>query len=385
MLKKLIKKLWLKADQNLWDANVAEEKAFLARFPEPATPAQRSYYQYLCQNLFYAGFRLTVWKVIAFFALPCFFVLLLLKGCKKVQKTPSTGVFMGGISLPYVRKTIEKECSEWAEMSVLGEMGITGKDIKFFLPLWFRYFFSPLFTLKVLMKLARYSWVIRKYSPQIIMTEEESSFPSSLMTGYCHIHNIRHYFAMHGEILFMLRNTFAEFDRYYVWDEEYKKLLISLRCPQDKEYCIIRPDFHHGIDFSKAEKEFDCTYYMQSEDCVSLQKKHDYLVKLREKNNWKIAVRPHPRYTDMEAFACIFSDFEREDVKTLTFDASLARTKNVLSFYSTVLFQAYLCDINAIIDDVFSPEKIKTLAERGYIMTKLGAGYLSDKLQQEQK
>ena len=119
---------------------------------------------------------------------------------------------------------------------------------------------------------------------------------------------------------------------------------------------------------SKAEKEFDCTYYMQIEDSVSLQKKHDYLVKLREKTNWKIAVRPHPRYTDMEAFARIFSDFEREDVKAIPFDTSLGRTRNVLSFYSTVLFQAYLCDINAIVDDVFAPEYIKILEQRGYIM-----------------
>ena len=107
---------------------------------------------------------------------------------------------------------------------------------------------------------------------------------------------------------------------------------------------------------------------MQIEDEESLRRKYEYLSRLREKTGWKIAVRPHPRYTDMKAFEQIFADFEREDVKALSFEASMARTKNVLAFYSAVLFQAYLCGINTIIDDIYAPEKIEILRQRGYIM-----------------
>lgn len=376
----IIRKIWLKSDQNLWDADIAEEKKFLASLPEPVTSAQRSYNHYLCHDIFYRSLRWTLWKVIAFLTIPGFFIFLLLKGCKKVQKTHSDGVFMGGISLQYVRKTIEKECSQWAEIGVLGEMGLTGKDVKFFLPLWFRYFFSPLFTLKILIKIARYSWVIRKYSPKIIMTEESTSFQASLMTEYCHRHNIRHYFAQHGEIFFNLRDVLADFDRYYIWDNEYKNILTDLRCPQDREYIAVSPYAGQVPQSSDTEKTIDCTYYLQIEDEESLRRKYEYLSRLRKKTGWKIAVRPHPCYTDMKAFEQIFADFEREDVKALSFEASMARTKNVLAFYSAVLFQAYLCGINTIIDDIYAPEKIKILAERGYIMSKLGKQYLSQKL-----
>lgn len=373
----IIRKIWLKSDQNLWDADVAKEKAFLAALPEPATSVQRSYNHYLCHDIFYRSSRWTLWKIIAFFALPGFFLLLLLKGCKKIQPTHSDGVFMGRISLQYVRKTIEKECSQWAEMGVLGEMGLTAKDVRFFLPLWFKYFFSPLFTLKILMKIARYSWVVRTYSPQIIMTEESTSFQASLMTEYCHRHNIRHYFAQHGEIFFTLRDVLADFDRYYIWDEEYKNILADLGCPPDREYIAVPPQTGQPLQMAETKKTVDCTYYLQVEDEASLQKKHGYLSRLREKMGWKIAVRPHPRYTDMEAFERIFADFEREDVKTLPFDASLARTKNVLAFYSAVLFQAYLCRIDTIIDDIYAPEKIECLKQRGYVMLKKQNCFLS--------
>ena len=129
-MKKLIKKLWLSAAPNMWDADVEAEKAFLAAFPEPENLIQRSYFQYKCHNLFYAGSRWTIWKVIAFFAMPAFFLLLLFKGMKKVQPAHSQGVFMGGIAMKYVREQVEAECPQWAEMSVLGEMGITFKDLK---------------------------------------------------------------------------------------------------------------------------------------------------------------------------------------------------------------------------------------------------------------
>ena len=373
----IIRKIWLPNAQNLWDADVAGEKKFLASLPAPATSAQRSYNHYLCHDIFYRSFKWTIWKVIAFLTIPGFFIFLLLKGCQKVQKTHSDGVFMGRISLQYVRKTIEKECSQWVEIGVLGEMGLTGKDVKFFLPLWFRYFFSPLFILKILMKIARYSWVIRSYSPQIIMTEESTSFQASLMTEYCHRHNIRHYFAQHGEIFFTLRDVLADFDRYYIWDEAYKNILVDLGCPPDREYIAVSPYAGQVPQSSDTEKTVDCTYYLQAEDRASLQQKHEYLSKLRKKMGWKIAVRPHPRYTDMEAFEQIFADFEREDVKQLSFDASLARTKNVLAFYSVVLFQAYLCGISTIIDDIYAPEKIECLKQRGYVMLKKQNCFLS--------
>ena len=366
IMKKLIKKLWLKGDQSIWNGDVAKEKAFLASFPEPANLVERSYFQYKCHNIFYAGSRLTLWKIISFFAMPAFFLLLLLKGMKKVQPIHSQGVFMGAISMEYVRKTIEPECPQWTEISVLGEMELTGNDVKFFLSLWVKYFFSPLFLFKILIKLARYSHVIRKYSPQIIMTEEVSSFASSAMTSYCHSHNVKHYFAEHGEVLFGLRDTFAAFDRYYIWDEFYADLYRSMQFPADAEFCIVKP-FGRISAPEPVEKIYDYTYYLQAETREELNKKRDNLDLLKQ-HGAKIAVRPHPRYTNMNDFNEIFANYDREDPKAISLDLSLLRTKNVISEYSTVLYQAYLAEINVIIDDLCAPERIEILRSRSYIM-----------------
>ena len=366
-MKKLIKKLWLGAAPNMWNADIAKEKYFLAAFPEPEDLIQRSYFQYKCHSVYYAGIRWTIWELIAFFTIIPFIILLLLYGLKKVHSIHSAGVFMGKIAMKYVRKTIENECSQWEEINVIGPMAITWKDLKYFFPIWIRYFFAPLFTFKILMKLARYSWIIRKYSPQIIMTEEASSFPSSVMTCYCCSRGIKHFFIQHGELLFSLRDTFAAFDRYYVWDDFYATLYKELRFPANADYRRVEYFNEIATGRTAEEKIYDYTYYLQAEKQAELCKKRDYLKKL-QKRGAKIAVRPHPIHTNISDFNKIFTDFEKEDPKTCSLEVSLSHTKNVISEYSSVLYQAHLAGINVIIDDICAPEKIDILRQRRYIM-----------------
>ena len=97
----------------------------------------------------------------------------------------------------------------------------------------------------------------------------------------------------------------------------------------------------------------------------------------------KVAVRPHPRYSDMKYVEEYFGELVIEDVKTLPIEKSILRTKTVIAVYSTVLNQAYSNGIPIVIDNISAPEKYKKLEELQYIFAAKGIRTVSDLIKGE--
>ena len=161
-------------------------------------------------------------------------------------------------------------------------------------------------------------------------------------------------------------DSFFRFNKCYVWDEYYKKLFTELRADNSQFVIEVPPSlsFASNID---AEKSIDFTYYLGIENQKEIKKIISSLSKLVEEG-YRIAIRPHPRYSDMELFRNISNGIELEDCKSLSIEESLERTKNAISFFSTVLNQAYYNQVGVVIDDVTKPEQYNKLHEVGYIM-----------------
>ena len=81
-----------------------------------------------------------------------------------------------------------------------------------------------------------------------------------------------------------------------------------------------------------------------------------------------VAIRPHPRYTNLDEIKNYAPEIELENYKMLSIEQSLKRVEYAVSVYSTVLNQAYNNGIGIVLDDVSDPDKFARLRERQYIM-----------------
>ena len=96
------------------------------------------------------------------------------------------------------------------------------------------------------------------------------------------------------------------------------------------------------------------------------------------KNGAKVAVRPHPLYSDMEIVRRLFPDFEIEANTEIGIETSILRTRHVVGLYSTVLYQAHINHVPVVVDDLTDPERFTQLAELKYMMLSLHHTLLSE-------
>ena len=100
------------------------------------------------------------------------------------------------------------------------------------------------------------------------------------------------------------------------------------------------------------------------------------------KKGYKVAVRPHPRFTNMDELSAsiVNGEIEVENGKEISIERSILRTKNAISMYSTVLVQAHYNGTNVVIDDLTDPELIENLRSLKYMMLNEKHILLSDLL-----
>ena len=125
------------------------------------------------------------------------------------------------------------------------------------------------------------------------------------------------------------------------------------------------------------EKCYDYTYYMGGEKKDAMQIICKSLFQLQDKG-LRVNIRPHPRYTDMQALQEVCGDIPVENWKDVTVEMSVLRSKAVISQFSTVLLQAYYNGVQTVIDDLVSPAQYKKLKELQYIMLNVEHKLLSD-------
>ena len=347
-------------DDSVFTTDVIKQKEYLESLDEPRDDIQRSYNQYLCQMRLIKNPFVKCLMNIA--SLPMIAFFLLKKKDKPINIEKYDGVFFADgkpdtilpecLTIGKRLKTISNKGSYRDK-----ELMVMLKDIAK------RHPFSWQFILKNLIKLEYFSFVIYAYTPDFIVSCNEYSFTSSILTLYCERMGIKHYNVMHGEKLYYIRDSFFRFEKCYIWDEYYRNLFIQLRAEKDQFEVQIPPSL---IIKEQRKPEVDYTYYLGDEPSVDLERISDYLLILQESNH-TVRVRPHPRFSNADAIT-IFrkKGISVEDTKTVDISHSLLSTKHAIALYSTVLNQAINNGIGTVIDDMTNRQKFDKLKSLKY-------------------
>ena len=343
---------------------VEKQKRYIAHFPEPKDEIQRSYFQYCCQMKFYPKW---LYCMLNLAALPMSVLYLLKCTNTHVDKTKVENdcVFIR-YDLPenVVPDSLRQRYPKMQSITTT-ENRLDRDDLAFLKTIFKRYPFSWMLWLKMIIKVSQYSDTIKKYAPGAIISCDEFSFTSSAMTAYCRNKGIKRINVMHGEKLYYMRDTFMEYDEYYVWDQHYVDLLTALRAQKEQ----FRVELPESMQIQKQDTIpvlYDYTCYLQDENEETLTMLANALRLLHDQGK-RISVRPHPRYSDMQLVRKLLDFANIEDRKTVTIEHSLLQTGAVISLFSTVLNQAANSSIPIVIDDVSNRNRFKKLKELRYI------------------
>ena len=349
---------------NMFTYPIEKQRKYIEKLGKPTDEIERGYFQYCCQMKLY---RWPLFALLNVAALPLS-LLYLLRFCKKKvvpEEKAECIFFYYGLPENIIPNTLKKRYSQ-IRLVQDSDICIDGDDLQFLKKIFKRYPFSWMLWLKVIIKIARYSGAIKRYMPDAVLCCNEYSFTSSVMTKYCREKGVRLINTMHGEKLYCMRDSFVCFDEYYVWNEHYKNLLIELGA-EPTQFRIEVPDSLKIPANSEVQKEYDFTYYLGEEDNRTLAIIASLLSKLKAKG-YKVAIRPHPRYANMDEVKQLFAGLYVEDSRNLPIERSLQQTKNAMSLYSTVLMQAHYSGINVVIDDVSAPGEYAKLRQLSYYL-----------------
>ena len=362
-LKKIAVRLEIGND-SVFGYPIEKQKAYIAHFREPKDDIQRSYFQYRCQMKFNK-------PIISFLVNLASFPLLLWylrKSNDSIQNSveDAQSIFIANGMPDNIIPDVLREKAGVIEIVNDKKENLTKEDKRYIRALWKRYPFSFQFVVKCVLKIRYYSYEIQRVHPDNIITCNEYSFTSSVLTNYCEERGIKHINVMHGEKIYYMRDSFFRFHECYVWDDYYRKLFLQMRADQNQFRVAVPPSLQFPED-KQISKTKDYTYYFGWERGEKLKTIVNAMVALNNQG-LKVAIRPHPRYTDLNEIRTCAPELEIEDCKAMTIEQSLKRTKNAISVYSTVLNQAYNNGIGIVIDDISDKVKYEKLEERQYIM-----------------
>lgn len=365
----------------LFDVPVARQKAFLESLPEPEDLLERAYAQYRCQMELERPILRAGYQLAAMLLLPIYQRQLLRRPAPRKEETADAVFAFGGPDTILPRSLRQEFPGIRQVRDFQNALFLTGEDCSFLRELARRYPTAFYFRFKCMAKLAMYRSLYETYQPKAIIVSEEYSYTSSFLTEYCHRLGVAHINVMHGEKLYYIRDSFFCFDRCYVWDECYRRLFCDLRT-EPMQFRVELPPSMQPWDAQGVEKAVDYTYYLQAETPQMLEIIAESLQTLR-KSGAKVAVRPHPLYSDKETVRRLFSDFEIEANAEVGIETSILRTRHVIGLYSTVLYQAHINHVPVVIDDLTDPERFAQLRSLRYIMLDKPHRLLSALLQEE--
>lgn len=363
---KKVQNMILNRKKPFFAMEVSEQRRILDAFPEPEDLIERSYFQYLCQMKQLPLIIRFIQNFVSIFWLPFYLLTNYKKKCKNDKPQNNVAIFITGLNdFSYIPESLKKEFNQIV-YSGYSSLMIKSDDIDVIKKIFVRYWYKPYFVLKCIMKIGLYSKQICNYNPKAILTFGEFSFTSSILSFYCNHQNIKHINLMHGEKLYDIHDAFVEFDKYYVWDQHYVDLMISLRANSEQFKIEVPRSVELEIDdYSKYEKEL--TYYLGGETKNDLINLRINLLNTKIPIE-RICLRYHPRYGDKQQIFSIFSGFQIENPIEVPLSESISKTRYVASLYSTVLYQAFVNGKEIIIDDISNREKYKKLQDLKYIM-----------------
>ena len=343
-------------DKAVFKYSKQKQVDYINKLGEPKDEIERSYFQYKCQIHHLNIFQRLFLNIISRIAL----ILLFLRPKRTTdfkENVENLFVFV------HDERNVPQKYRSTSHLKIEQINGSSWSSTAntLYLEIKKRYRHHAYFLLKLRKKIGFYQYLIDSYKPNNIITSNEYSFTSSVLSLLCRRENVRHVDVMHGEKLFYFGDAFFYFDEISVWDEYYLNLFSELKAAYGSEtvYFPIERFFIKSDD----EPTVDYTYYLQMQTKKEMRKISLFLSKLQPA---RVAVRPHPRYTDISKCKKIFKNFEVEDTTNISIEQSLARTKAVISVFSTVLLQAKCSSIAYYVDDISDAGKFNKLRDLNY-------------------
>ncbi len=343
-----------------------KEMKFINSLNKPKDLFERSYFQYKAQKFIIGNYKFIILNIFLF---PLVFIVIFLWIFKfffpiyKIKKTKNK--ILTDIAIP---ETIPNELIKNKKQTpFINKFSISKTEILFISKLTKRYWNEPYFLLKNIAKILIYSKNIKLVKPSEIIVQNEYSFTSSILTEFCRTYKILHINVMHGEKLLLIRDSFFEYDKCYVWNKHYKNIFIELKA-NPKQFIIKMPE-----DFCKYSNEGKSKnkkkYYLNGSETL----KDILIIKNKIPN---IIFRPHPIYSKTELLTKNKINFEAPLDNSI--NNSISESKIVCAKYSTVLFQAWLMGTKVIIDDLTDNKLFMELKERKYFLLTQNVQLLSD-------
>ena len=366
-----------KFNKTLFDIPIKRQKNYLQRLGVPKNDFDRSYKQYKCQNLFIPVWKVWVLNIISLCIFPFLFIYLLIKNEKRGTRTivDCIGAYEG------LEEIIPKELS--SKYNIDSSVWMKGTyishfDIKYITKIVINYPLSPYFALKLMIRIAQYSYMINFFNPTAIAVHHEYSYASSILTNYCNIHGVKHINVMHGEKLFHIVDAYFRYDECYVWNKYYKDLFISMKADESQFIIALPPSI-----------KIDCQYYFQQKYYADFKY---FLEEVTEKEMISIAetmkfaidrgktvkYRLHPRYSNPKIIEKIVGKSNIEDPFKVPILSSISSIEYAVGSYSTVLNQAFNSGKKVILDDITYKEIFLQLKDVNYYLTTVQCEKLSD-------
>lgn len=361
---KYLNKLLKSKDKSIFDIDVIKDKAYLNSFKEPKDDIERSYFQYCCQKKdesFFKKFYLNIGAVFIF-------IKLLVSKLKQKKIKYKCSVY---ISFPKEQDDFKKIPTELLlekkYCCYQTELFSWNKDVSVYIKKIFkRYPFSFYFWIKVLYVLTTRIQQGIDMKASTIICSSEYSFTSSCLTDYVEKHKCKLVNIQHGEKLFVIRDSFFRFSKFYIWDLFYKDLFHELRCSKEIEFIKFVPECLKFDISCPASKKYDYCYALQDEskdEIIKIQKTIDMLIN----KGFSICYREHPLYLLTENQK---NKFNCDDVTKIDLQNVANSVKGFISLYSTVLYQAKISNLAYVIDDYSCNFKFKKLQELQYNLVK---------------
>lgn len=367
-----------RGDKSQFQVSVEDQESFLNSLGEARNDIDRGFKQYLCQNFFVPKWKVCLFNVAAAFIVPFMVMFYLLKGLF-VRKGERVGAIiekkgMEEVIPVVVREKYQPDNRYWNESS-----SMSLKDIGFFLKLVAKSPHHPYFVLKAMMNVVRYSDMIRRHSPSVMIEFGEFSFSSSILTAFCHRYGVKHIDIMHGEKLWFIRDAYFHYDECYVWDEYYANLFRSLKAEPTQFRVALPPSLHINTDAqSNLNAYADYKYYLAlySEEQIAGIVRSMAFAKQEGKT---VKYRPHPRYSDLDLLRKYVTEDEIENPAQVGILESVSNLEYAVGSYTTVLSQAYFSGKKVVLDNITYRQQYEDLKKMKYILSEKQCEVLSQK------
>ena len=306
-------KILSRFNKTLFDISVEDQEKYLQKLGTPKNDFDRSYKQYKCQNLFIPVWKVGALNIISLCALPLLLIYLFIKNEKRVSRTivDCIGAYKGfeEIIPQELSSKYNIDSSVWMKGTYISHF-----DIKYIAKIAMSYPLSPYFVLKLMIRIAQYSYMIRGFNHVAIAVYHEYSFTSSILTNYCNVYGVKHINVMHGEKLFHIVDAYFRYDECYVWDKYYKDLFISMKADESQFIIALPPSMRIDTQYYFQQKYYaDFKYFLEDvteKEMISIVESMKFAID----RGRIVKYRLHPRYTNPKVVEKIVGKSNIEDV-----------------------------------------------------------------------